>query len=257
MRGIAYGVGVGPGDPQLMTFRAAKLIRENEVIAVPGREPKEAVAYRIAAVAVPEIAGKVLVPIHMPMTKDRELMAREHRKAARRIESYLDKGKNVVYITLGDPTIYCTFSYIQPYLESDGYPVELVPGVSSFCAAAARLNQPLVVGEEQLHVLPASFKPDQAMEQPGTCVFMKSGDGMKSVREMLRKSGRQAQMVENCGMEDEKLYRCLDDIPDDAGYFSVIIAAIRVQGEPLEPSTGRKALLFDNQTPDGRLEDMN
>ena len=72
MRGIAYGVGVGPGDPELMTYKAAKLIRENDVIAVPGRDPKEAVAYKIAAGVVPEIADKELVPIFMPMVKDRE-----------------------------------------------------------------------------------------------------------------------------------------------------------------------------------------
>ncbi|MBQ6325260.1 MAG: precorrin-2 C(20)-methyltransferase, partial [Clostridia bacterium] len=105
-KGIAYGVGVGPGDPELMTYRAARLIRENEVIAVPGREPKEAVAYRIAAGAVPEIADKELVPVYMPMIKDRALIDAEHRKAAKLLEGYLDAGKNVVYITLGDPTVY-------------------------------------------------------------------------------------------------------------------------------------------------------
>jgi len=223
-KGIAYGVGVGPGDPELMTYRAARLIRENEVIAVPGREPKAAVAYRIAAGVVPEIADKELVPIYMPMIKDRELIDREHRKAAKRVEEILDTGKNLVYITLGDPTVYCTFSYIQHYLEADGYQVELVPGISSFCAAAARLNLPLVEWDEQLHVVPAVHKLDHALEQPGTYVLMKSASQMAAVKAMLRKSGREVQMVENCSMENEKLYRSLDEIPDDAGYFSLIIA---------------------------------
>ena len=223
-RGIAYGVGVGPGDPELMTYRAARLIRENGVIAVPGRDPKEAVAYRIAADVVPEIAEKQLVPIHMPMVKDRELIDREHRKAAKLVEDILDTGKNLVYITVGDPTIYCTFSYIQHYLEADGYQVELVPGISSFCAAAARLNLPLVEWDEQLHVVPAVHRLDHALEQPGTYVLMKSASQMAAVKDMLRKSGRAVQMVENCSMDNEKLYRSLDEIPDDAGYFSLIIA---------------------------------
>ena len=93
-KGIAYGVGVGPGDPELMTYRAARLIRENNVIAVPGKEPKEAVAYKIAAGVVPEIGEKELVPIYMPMIKDRELIDREHRKAAKRVEEILDTGND-------------------------------------------------------------------------------------------------------------------------------------------------------------------
>ena len=224
MRGIAYGVGVGPGDPELMTLKAIRLIRENDVIALPGREPKETVAYKIAAGVVPELADKELVPVYMPMVKDRALIDLEHRKAARLIEGYLDQGKNVVYLTLGDSTIYCTFSYIQHYLEADGYESALVPGITSFCAAAARLNIPLTEWDEQLHVVPAVHKLDHALEQPGTYVLMKSASQMAAVKEMLRKSGRKVQMVENCSMDNEKLYRSLEEIPDDAGYFSLIIA---------------------------------
>ena len=223
-KGIAYGVGVGPGDPELMTYRAAKLIRENDVIAVPGKDPKEAVAYKIAAGVVPEIAEKELVPIYMPMVKDRELIDKEHRKAAKLVEGILDQGKNVVYITLGDPTIYCTFSYIQHYLEADGYQVELVPGISSFCAAAARLNLPLVEWDEQLHVVPAVHKLDHALEQPGTYVLMKSATHMKDVKETLRKGGKDVQAVIDCGMPTEQVYRSLEEIPDDAGYFALVIA---------------------------------
>ncbi len=227
MRGIAYGVGVGPGDPELMTYRAARLIRENDVIAVPGKDPRQAVAYRIAAGVVPEIAEKELVPIHMPMIRDRALIDAEHRRAASLVESYLDAGRNLVYITLGDPTIYCTFSYIQRILEADGYRVELVPGVSSFCAAAARLGLPLVEWDEQLHVVPAVHKPEMTLDEPGTYVLMKSASRMEDVRRQLRESGRRVWMVENCSMENEKICRGLEEIPDDAGYFSLIIAKER------------------------------
>ena len=125
-KGIAYGVGVGPGDPEYMTLKACRLIRENDVMAVPGKVPQDAVAYKIAVQAVPELAEKELVAIDMPMEKDRELIRKSHAEAAKLIESYLDEGKNVVYLTLGDSTIYCTFSYIQHILEADGYGVELV-----------------------------------------------------------------------------------------------------------------------------------
>ena len=227
MKGIAYGVGVGPGDPKLMTLRAIELIRENDVIAVPGKDPKESVAYKIAAAVVPEIAEKELVAVYMPMVKDRALIDEEHKKGAALLKPYLDQGKNVVYITLGDPTIYCTFSYLQHYLEADGYPVELVPGISSITAAAARLTLPLTEWDEPLHVLPAVHKTDAAMDLPGTYVLMKSASHMKDVKETLRKSGKVVQAVIDCGMQTEQICRSLEEIPDDAGYFALVIAKER------------------------------
>ncbi len=224
MKGIAYGVGVGPGDPEYMTLKAVRLIRENDVIAVPGRVPEDSVAYKIAAAVVPEIKDKELVPVYMPMVKDRDLIDLEHQRAAKLMESYLDQGKNVVYITLGDSTIYCTFSYIQHYLEADGYPVELVSGIPSFCAAAARLNTPLTEWDEPLHVLPAVHKLEDDLALSGNYVLMKSASKMAAVKDMLRRSGRKAVMAENCTMANEKLYYSVDEIPDDAGYFSLIIA---------------------------------
>ncbi len=224
MKGIAYGVGVGPGDPELMTLKAVRLIKEAEVIAVPGKDPKEAVAYKIAAGAVPEIADKTLVPITFLHVKDRSKTDEEHKKGAKIIEEYLDQGKNVVFITLGDSTIYCTFSYLQHYLEADGYQVELVNGIPSFCAAAARLNVSLTEWNEPLHVIPAAHKTEEAIDLPGTYVLMKSASYMKDSKRLLRTSGKDVMCVENCSMENEKVYRSLEEIPDDAGYFSLIIA---------------------------------
>jgi precorrin-2/cobalt-factor-2 C20-methyltransferase len=227
MKGIAYGVGVGPGDPEYMTLKAIRLIRENEVIAVPGKTAKESVAYRIAVQAVPELAEKELVAIHMPMVKDRSLIDAEHRKGAERLKGYLDQGRNVVFLTLGDPTVYCTFSYLQHYLEADGYPVELVSGIPSFCAAAARLGLPLAEWDEPIHIIPAVHKTDDRLEQDGSYVLMKSASHMKEVKELLKASGRNAYAVVNCGMENETVYRSAVEIPGDAGYFPLIIATNR------------------------------
>ena len=224
MKGIAYGVGVGPGDPEYMTLKACRLIRENEIIALPGKVPQESVAYKIAVGAVPELAEKTLVPVDMPMVRDREKIDAQHRAAAKLFETYLDEGKNVVFQTLGDSTIYCTFSYIQHYLERDGYTVELVSGITSFCAAAARLGVSLTEWDEPLHILPAVHKLETALDQPGNYVLMKSASKMAAVKELLRRSGRKVSMVENCCMAGEKRYFSVDEIPDDAGYFSLIIA---------------------------------
>ena len=224
MNGIIYGVGVGPGDPELMTLKAVRLIRENDIIALPGKEPRETAAYKIALGAVPELAEKTLLAIDMPMTKDKEVQRRAHEEGALLMESYAAEGKNVVYLTLGDSTVYCTFAYLQEIIEQDGYKVELVSGIPSFCAAAARLGIHLSLWNEPLHIIPALHKLDEGYEMEGNYVLMKSGSKMHEVKEQLRINGREAQMVENCGMENERIYRSLEEIPDDAGYFSLIIS---------------------------------
>ncbi len=224
MNGILYGIGVGPGDPELMTLKAVRMIRENEIIAVPGADVKETVAYRIAVQAVPELAEKQLLPIYMPMTHDQEEMRRNHEKGAAVIESYLKEGKNVVFLTLGDPTIYSTFSYLQKLIKEHGYQTTLISGIPSFCAAAARMDIPLTEWNQPLHVLPAVHRLESRLEQPGTYVLMKSGRKMKQVKDILSGSGRNVVMVENCGMENEHIYHSVDEIPDDAGYYSLIIA---------------------------------
>lgn len=224
MKGTLYGVGVGPGDPELMTLKAVRLIRENMIIAVPGADPKETVAYKIAVQAVPELAEKELLPIYMPMTHDPEELERNHAKGAQTLEEVLDKGKNIVFLTLGDPCVYSTFSYLQKSVEKDGYHTELVSGITSFCAAAARLNIPLSEWNEQLHVVPAVHRLDSTLNESGNYILMKSGKKMNQVKEILAQSGRDVLMVENCGMENEHIYRSVEEIPDDAGYYSLIIA---------------------------------
>lgn len=224
MKGTLYGVGVGPGDPELMTLKAVRLIRENMIIAVPGADPKETVAYKIAVQAVPELAEKELLPIYMPMTHDPEELEKNHTKGAIALEEVLDQGKNIVFLTLGDPCVYSTFSYLQKRVEKDGYHTELVSGITSFCAAAARLNIPLSEWNEQLHVVPAVHRLDSTLNESGNYILMKSGKKMNQVKEILSQSGRDVLMVENCGMENEHIYRSVEEIPDDAGYYSLIIA---------------------------------
>lgn len=224
MNGLLYGVGVGPGDPELMTLKAVRLIRENQVIALPGPVAQETVAYKIAVQAVPELENKTLLSVEMPMTHDRDEMERNHEKAADQIEVYLKQGQNVVFLTLGDVTIYSTYLYVQKKIQAKGYTTELVSGITSFCAAAARTNTSLVEWNEQLHIIPAVHQLEHALDLPGNYVLMKSGKKMNQVKELLAKSGKDVVMVENCGMENEHIYRSVEEIPDDSGYYSLIIA---------------------------------
>ena len=247
MKGILLGVGVGPGDAELMTIKAVRLIRENDIIALPGAKAEETVAYKIAEQAVPELAEKLLLSVPMPMTRDREEQARNHEAAAERIEKYLKQGKNVVFLTLGDPTIYSTYLYVQKRVQQKGYETKLVSGIPSFCAAAARAGVSLCEWQEQLHIVPAVHLKEKSSEEeksseaektseaertflaqgffelPGNYVLMKVGSRMQEIKDAIAQSGREVIMVENCGMPEEHVYYGVEELPEQAGYYSLMI----------------------------------
>ncbi len=224
MAGTLYGIGIGPGDPEYLTLKAVKMIRAVDVIAAPGEKVEETTAYKIAIQAVPEMAEKELLPIIMPMIMDREKVIAAHKEAAKTVEKVLETGKDVAFITLGDSTVYSTFSYVEKIVKADGYNTAYISGITSFCATAARLGMPLTEWQEPLHVIPAVHQLGDKMDLEGTYVLMKSARQMPKVKEMLRESGKEVHMVENCGLPNEKLYHAVDEIPDDAAYFSLIIA---------------------------------
>ena len=226
MAGVLYGIGVGPGDPELMTLKAVRLIREMDIIAAPGENVKNTTAYAIALQAVPEMADKELLPIHMPMVKDRGFIDGYHCRGAELIAGKLEEGKNVGFITLGDPAVYSTFSYIEKTVKDMGYRTAFISGIPSFCAAAATMGIPLAEWKESLHIIPAAHGLRNKLDDEGNYVFMKSGRKIKEVKELLKERGREAVMVENCGMPDEKRYHTVDEIPDDTGYFALVIAKI-------------------------------
>lgn len=223
MTGKLYGVGVGPGDPELLTLKALRLIKEAPVIAVPGTVPENTVAYKIVVQAYPELAEKELLPIDMPMTKDHAKLRESHERGAKAVAAVLDQGKDVVFLTLGDTTVYSTYLYVHHRVEEMGYATEIVSGITSFCAVAARLNIGLVEKHEELHVIPASYQIEEALQLPGTKVLMKAGKKMAEVKATIKRLGASAVMIENCGMPNEKIYRSVDEIPEDAGYYSLII----------------------------------
>ncbi len=223
MAGIMYGIGVGPGDPELMTLKAVKRIKSADVIAIPHTDKELCVAYQIARQAVPEIEEKECIYLSMPMTKDKKTLEESHELAAQTVMEYLSEGKDVGFINLGDVSIYSTCSYLLDRLKEEGYTTRLEAGIPSFCAAAARLGIPLVSGAEELHIIPASYQIKEALQMPGVKVLMKTGRQMEAVKEEIRKCNASAVMVENCGMAEERIYRSLDEIPEDAGYYSLLI----------------------------------
>ena len=115
--------------------------------------------------------------------------------------------------------MYSTYIYVHRKVLARGYEAELIPGVPSFCAVAARLNTSLCEGAERLLIVPASHEAADCLDIPANKVFMKAGKNIGELQALLREKG----LVANCGMEGEALYPRFADMPDDAGYFSVVL----------------------------------
>lgn len=223
MKGKLYGIGVGPGDPELMTLKAVRIIEQCPFIAVPSKSREEAVSYNIARRVVGDLDKKTCLALNMPMTKDEKQLKENHMQAAKMITDVLDQGKDVAFLTLGDPTIYSTYSYIHKLVGEASYSTEIISGIPSFCAVSARLNESLVEKAESLHIIPSSYGIEKGLELDGTKVLMKAGKKMPQVKASLEKKRVKAVMIENCGMEQEKIYPSVNEIPDEAGYYALII----------------------------------
>lgn len=156
MTGTLYGIGVGPGDPELMTVKAYRRLKEADVIAYPkkGRQSKSYAEQIIDAYFAPE--EKRRLGLHFPMTKDRALLEPKWNEAADAIWAELSAGRDVAFVTEGDPLLYSTFIHLMHVMERryPEAPIEVVPGVSSANAAAARLRLPLVDGDETVAIVP-------------------------------------------------------------------------------------------------------
>ena len=231
MSGCLYSVGVGPGDPELMTLKAVKIIRNCQVLVLPAESKEKCVAYQIARRAIPEIEDKTTVCLVMPMTKDKDRLEKSHREGTQKVAEVLDAGKDAAFLTLGDPTVYATSMYIQQRIAGMGYRTSIVSGVPSFCAAAAKLGVSLGEKQEQIHIIPASYDVEAAMQLPGTKILMKAGKKMPVVRQCVKEHHGWAAMVENCGMAAEHLWINAEDMPEHPGYYTLVIVKDRKDEE--------------------------
>ncbi len=223
MTGKLYGVGVGPGDPELLTLKAVRVIESCEMIAVAGKCKEDTTAYQIVKQAILDIDKKVFLEIEMPMTKEEGTLEDFHKKAEETVLEQLKHGKDVAFLVLGDPTIYSTYIYVHKRIAEKGYETEIINGVPSFCASAARLNMELSQKSQMLHIIPSSYPIEEALEFPGVKVLMKTGRQMPKVKKALEEYRGQVDMVENCGMNNEHIYHGVCNIPEKAGYYSLLI----------------------------------
>lgn len=228
--GRFYGVGVGPGDPGLMTLGAAEVIRACPVLAVPVSGGEAILALEIARQAVPEAAEKELLRLDFPMVRDKDRLRQSHDAAAAQVMAVLDAGKDVAMLNLGDPSLYATYSPIQERVLAAGkYEVITIPGVPSFCAVAARLNRSLTKPHLPVHIIPGGYPGvEEALAAPGTKVLMKAGKEAARIHALLKGRPYTAQMVTACGLPAEEVWEDLSQVEGAKSYFSTIL--IREEG---------------------------
>lgn len=187
----------------------------------------EMLALAIARQAV-SLEGKTVVPLHFTMSRDKAQQHAAHLAAAQALRPHLDAGRDVAMLNLGDVSIYATAAYLADILAADGYETRMVPGVTSFCAVAARLNTSLTGIDTPLHIVPGGCGAlEECLAQPGAKVLMKSGRQLPGVLAALERRGllERSALVSNCGLPGEQVYADLSAFPreQDAGYFATII----------------------------------
>lgn len=226
-QGILYGIGVGPGDPELMTLKALRCIRESEVVILPAATKEACHAYRIAVQVCPEIDTKELCCLPFPMTKDAAVLEAAHQEIYERIKAYLDAGRTVAFLTIGDPAVYSTYGYIHRRVKEGGGRAKMISGVPSFCAAAGALGISLGDNRDEIHIIPGSYDIEASLALPGTRVYMKSGRTFDKLKHVLEEQQKEKEIsvycVENCGMQDERKCYGLENMDAPGSYLATLI----------------------------------
>lgn len=230
MKGTLYCIGVGPGDPELLTVKAVKYIQKCPVLAVPQGHTGVTTAKSILMQAIEngaavDLQDKLILTVDFPMTRDAAVLAKAHAAGAAAIEAQLQQGRDVALITLGCPTVYASSIYVHRRIHDDGYATEIIPGVPSFCAAAARLQQPLCEQDEPLTIIPGGRSDRKnLLSAPGSKIIMKPSGPFASLKQELQDTQQLADttMIERCGLSGETIYHSLDDVERTA-YFSVLL----------------------------------
>ena len=224
MSGVLYGVGLGPGDPDLMTLRAHRLISGASVVAYPALAGGDSFARAIAADIIPVDAVEIVMDV--PMTTAREPAQAAYDIGAAKIAAELDKGRDVVCLCEGDPFFYGSFMYLFARL-SEGYEVQVVPGVTSITTCAARAGMPLAARNERLTVLPGPLPEDELrarIDGAESVAIMKVGRHLPKIRAVIDALGLtdRAKYIERASLPDEVVCP-LADAPEKAPYFSMIL----------------------------------
>jgi precorrin-2/cobalt-factor-2 C20-methyltransferase len=223
--GSLYGIGVGPGDPELITLKGLRLLHACPVLAYPAPERGESLARRIVA---PHLTGhQTEIAIRMPLSVERFPALEVYDRAAGELGGHLTAGRDVAVLCLGDPFFYGSFMYLFARLAA-AHRIVVVPGVTSVGAAAAVAGLPLVAGNDTLAVIPASLPDAEIERRLAACdaaAIVKLGRHFARVRDLLGRLHliHRTRYIEHATMHDERQMALPDVAPASVPYFSLLL----------------------------------
>ncbi|HEY3918561.1 MAG TPA: precorrin-2 C(20)-methyltransferase [Stellaceae bacterium] len=225
MTGCLYGLGLGPGDPELITLKAWRILRQASVVAYPA--PDEGASFARSIVAAWLSPAQIEIAIRIPMEIARFPAQEVYDRAAEEIAAHLEAARDVALLCQGDPLFYGSFMYLFGRL-SERFACEIVPGVSSLGACAAAAGFPLAARNDALAVLPAGLDDDTLARRLEACeaaAIIKLGRHFARIRALLTRLGLagKARYVERASLATERVLALDAVAPDDAPYFSMIL----------------------------------
>ncbi len=224
-----YGIGVGPGDSDLLTVKAVNILNEVDIIVCPQKkEGADSFAYKIAKKHIKKDAN--IMNLVFPMVYCEDEIENKWKENAQIIAEKIHKGKSLAFITLGDPTVYSTYMYLVPYLKDLNVEVETVPGITSFCLVASNMNIPIAEWEEGFSVVPLRKGTDdklaKALDDFENVIVMKPSNNCEMVAEELIKRGLENNfvLISKCGTDEQTIIRDINVIKNKKiPYLSTII----------------------------------
>jgi precorrin-2/cobalt-factor-2 C20-methyltransferase len=231
MIGQLYGIGMGPGDPELITVKAFRVLKESPVIAYPKKRMGEkSYALSIAETYINPLE-KEMLGLVFPMTRDRETLEREWDRTVEAVWERLSQGKNVAFVTEGDPLLYSTFIHMSRRMQELHPQVEIssIPGISSINGAASRLNLPLADGDEQIAIVPATEDRDamrKALAEHDAVVFLKVAKVLDLIIDLLEELNLadKAMVVSKVTSEQERIWKSVAELKGQKlGYLTLMV----------------------------------
>ena len=228
--GTLYGVGVGPGDPELLTLKAVRILQSVPVVAYPATPQGSAQARDIAA---QWLNGQREIPIAMPCMLDRGPVNAGYEEAAIAIAEELTAGRDVAVLCEGDPLFYGSFSYLLQRL-GDRFPCAVIPGINSVSAAAAAAAIPLITGEQRLTVIPATAGDEvlrRTLLDSDSVAILKPGRHRPRLLDLLRETGRADDVIyiEQASRTGQRIIEFFDEIPATPGPYFALFLVVRAE----------------------------
>lgn len=213
-----YGIGVGPGDPELLTLKAMRILSEVDIIFCPEKEEGSgSFALEIIEGHIKNLNAEIVNLVY-PMHYDKDKLREVWQQNGEAITALLKGDKSAAFITIGDTTVYSTFMYTLPYIDKTLIDIELVPGITSFSVIASQLQIPLMAWEENLVVAPVRKKSSAELEavikNSDNIVLMKASNNPKQIIKMLKNEGLEKNFVfvAKAGTEEEEVIRDIDEL---------------------------------------------